>query len=299
MRAGQFAARRQAPWPAHKRRGPPASAAARPLPMLGRPRPHPSPSARGPARKRNNPSHIRQQQRDLYDSDYRLRPGSGDELGGGGAGAWSFIRCRSHRAIWLGPRRRRQRAALPAQPERLSRTAAPQQPAAAAEAAQPAPPPALAAAWQRRQWRRLRRRPGRAAKVVETAAAVAAAEAEEAVEAEAAAEAAAAAAATSPDRCNWAPTPLSTRTAAPPTRTACGPACKRSGPPDPGPDAGPPPTRPFRRRAPARARSVSPTPLVPCHSCPPASATTRVTSDSNNVTDMTRIIGSAQAAGTN
>jgi hypothetical protein len=124
MRAGQFAARRQAPWPAHKRRGPPASAAARPLPMLGRPRPHPSPSARGPARKRNNPSHIRQQQRDLYDSDYRLRPGSGDELGGGGAGAWSFIRWRSHRAIWLGPRRRRQRAARPARPERLSRTAA-------------------------------------------------------------------------------------------------------------------------------------------------------------------------------
>ena len=124
MRAGQFAARRQAPWPAHKRRGPPASAAARPLPMLGRPRPHPSPSARRPARKCNNPSHIRQQQRDLYDSDYRLRPGSGDELGGGRAGAWSFIRWRSHRAIWLGPRRRRQRAARPARPERLSRTAA-------------------------------------------------------------------------------------------------------------------------------------------------------------------------------
>ena len=103
-------------------------------------------------------------------------------------------------------------------PERLWRRQ-PQRPAAAAEAAQPAPPPALAAAWQRRQWRRLLRRPGRAAKAVETAAAVAAAEAEEAVEAEAAAEAAAAAAAASPDRCSWAPTPPSTRTANPPTRT--------------------------------------------------------------------------------
>ena len=82
-RAAAYARRavRQAvgPRPAGKRRGPPASAAARPLPMLGRRRPHHSPSARGPARKRrparkrNNPSHIRQQQRDRYDSDYMTR----------------------------------------------------------------------------------------------------------------------------------------------------------------------------------------------------------------------------------
>ena len=157
--------------------------------------------------------------------------------------------------------------------------------------------------WQRRQWRRLRRRPGRAAKAVEGTRGGCCCSG-------------------GGSRggggggggsrgggccCRRKPrplqlgtnTPLHPHRSTPPTRTACGPACKRSGPPDPGPDAGPPPTRPFRRRAPARARSVSPTPLVPCHSCPPASATTRVTSDSNNVTDMTRIIGSAQAAGTN
>ena len=91
MRAGQSAKR--------SARGLQASAAARPLPMLGRRRPHHSPSARGPARKRrparkrNNPSHIRQPEQPGNVTDMIRIIGSAPAAGrrGGGMEVYSII----------------------------------------------------------------------------------------------------------------------------------------------------------------------------------------------------------------
>jgi hypothetical protein len=88
-----------------------------------------------------------------------------------------------------------------------------------------------------------------------------------------------------------------------PTRPGAGQVCARGNLRPAGKRRGPPTSAEARPQAqrPARSRCwAAPDPTLPRPPAgPPASATTRVTLDSSNVTYMTRIIGSAPAAGTN